>query len=884
MDRSRNLRAWAAAVTVGMTFSLLLLAVERHLRIHDSSCLQALKSVTIRAASKTPLGILLTKDPQIAAAEKIPTTDRELQDQRGQYRAESASNFIQRPPEPAPSVALNAPIAIVEPSLPLHSSNSNLEYLMDAMDDALDSPIKSVSTKTAVVAQRQERGFEATPDLPSPALITGRVPRPKRLLEDLDSLEALLVASMHGKNGHGTTRYIGKEQLLTSSDAMRLHQWVLSVQNLLDAVVMKHGLEHPESYHEITGLLKLADQATAIGEAMTDHRMAARIIHLAYDLQRRAAVWNAVQHCLDGTSIGLNESSSPSLAREELRQILAAAESKIEETANPEWREYLLIEQLRSWVDSSENIWTDGHSIAQNVLSRLNWERVTKEQAEFLSQKEFTDLADLLVAWSRDPVDYRKLLEDLEHMETAPLSRSSASIAGAVQVLRHAKEPAQQELATILNNHFRNANLRISLSREMIQRFMPEEDIEFRPIRRRILGADTRGGSQIHTELDIALIPDPKAWNIDIGVVGDLTSNTSSSKGPATFHNTSEAFVSSHRYLRLDPFGYRVSSKPTDVASRDYLRRMDTDYDGLPLIGDFVRLIAREQFDQRRGLAKRVSHRIIRQETDAELDKRLNESLDTATRQLEKQIIGPLEQLQLNPMVVAMQTTEERLSIRYRVANETQMASFTARPRAPSDSLLSMQLHESTINNTISSMQLSGRVWTIADLYARLGEIFQDAPWTVPEDVPNDVTILFAKRNPVTVEVKDGRLRLTLRISELRRGRNPPVKWFHITTSYVPVAEGLNAELVRDGVIEVKAPYSRDRVKARIIFAKVFVSQPKIPLVSPAWLEDPRSDGLAVSQVELRNGWMSVAISTEDSSLAQEVAQRARELKSKVVR
>ncbi|MEZ6075972.1 MAG: hypothetical protein R3C56_09950 [Pirellulaceae bacterium] len=44
-----------------------------------------------------------------------------------------------------------------------------------------------------------------------------------------------------------------------------------------------------------------------------------------------------------------------------------------------------------------------------------------------------------------------------------------------------------------------------------------------------------------------------------------------------------------------------------------------------------------------------------------------------------ERIVGPLQQLNLNPLVVAMNTTEQRLSVRYRVANETQLGANTPR-------------------------------------------------------------------------------------------------------------------------------------------------------------------------------------------------------------
>ena len=308
---------------------------------------------------------------------------------------------------------------------------------------------------------------------------------------------------------------------------------------------------------------------------------------------------------------------------------------------------------------------------------------------------------------------------------------------------------------------------------------------------------------------------------------------------------------------------------------------MSTDFDSLPIIGDLARFLVREQFDQKRGLARRITQRIIAREADAELDRRLEENLSRAEKELADRIVGPLERLNLNPLVVAMNTTEDRLSIRYRVAHESQMAANTPRPRAPSDSLLSIQVHQTAINNTIEQVGLSGRLWTIPELYERLGNAFQGSKWELPAefgDEVNETKIRFADTRPATVELIDGKLRLTLRIAEFSQGDRFHIERFIVTSSYVPVADGMSAELIRDGVVEIVS--NHDRLKLRVIFAKVFVSNPQIPLISQSWGSDPRSDGLAVSQVEIRDGWLSVAVSEAGSQQAAEVAARAHRLRS----
>ncbi len=406
----------------------------------------------------------------------------------------------------------------------------------------------------------------------------------------------------------------------------------------------------------------------------------------------------------------------------------------------------------------ANDVWEVGNALATNVLSRLRWERLNESQRNFVDQPEFVELASNLSAWARQPVDYRQMLVDLELLEEDPINRVRFSLASAVQTLRLAEEPNQQAIANALNDHYRNANIRLAIAGKLIERFLPEETYQSKPVRQRILGANTSGDSLVRTEMGLRLVADPDAWHVSLGVEGDMVSSTQSSKGPAIFHNSSQAQISTARTIRIDPFGYKVVADATNVQSQQSLRGMSTDFDGLPIIGDFLRLVIREQFNQQRGPAKRVMHRIIAEEADAEFDTQLAERMKNAQSELQKRLIGPLEALNLNPMVVAMSTTEERLMIRYRVANQAQMASHTARPRAPSDSLLSMQVHQSAINNAIAQLGLSDKTWNLVELGEKMATTLGKEGWTPPEDLPRDVNIRFAPSRPVSVELVDNQL------------------------------------------------------------------------------------------------------------------------------
>ncbi len=91
--------------------------------------------------------------------------------------------------------------------------------------------------------------------------------------------------------------------------------------------------------------------------------------------------------------------------------------------------------------------------------------------------------------------------------------------------------------------------------------------------------------------------------------------------------------------------------------------------------------------------------RTIARQTDTEFDKQLGEQIDNAESAIDQRLLGPLRKLNLNPLVTDLATTQDRLIARYRLASNNSLAACTPRPQAPADALLSMQMHQSAMNN-----------------------------------------------------------------------------------------------------------------------------------------------------------------------------------------
>jgi hypothetical protein len=97
---------------------------------------------------------------------------------------------------------------------------------------------------------------------------------------------------------------------------------------------------------------------------------------------------------------------------------------------------------------------------------------------------------------------------------------------------------------------------------------------------------------------------------------------------------------------------------------------------------------------------------------------------------------------------------------------------------------------------------------------------------------------------------------------------------FIVRALYRPSVDGMNATLVRDGHLRISGPgmSMRQRLPVRAIFNKVLSPNRELRLTLPQLADHPAAQGLAISQLELRDGWIAMAISETDAPRIESVA------------
>lgn len=642
--------------------------------------------------------------------------------------------------------------------------------------------------------------------------------------------------------------------------------WQEAVETELTHLRRLSSIASPESMSILGELQTLAEEGLRAAETVVDRPAQIACLRAAHALSRRVVVWNAAHQATRSTASWIGDTEPTWSDRKEVDGQVREIESETHATADPAgWSRFLLLDEIDAANQSSDE--TQRRLIAQRFLSRIDWYGLTPAQRQWVQRESVNQLANTLRRWAVMPVDYAALLGQLERQESDAIDLGGIDVARATQSLRFASSRDAETVGRMLNAYYRNANLRLAVSSSLIERLIPEIDSRVQPVRQRILGADVRGQSFVDSRLAVRLVPSQTTWRLQLETLGNIQARTSSFNGPVAIRNGTQAAFRSVTPLEITRLDAEVGNTGVDVQSQTTFRGMDTDFDSIPLVSTLVREIAMNRYQQLAPLAKQIQHNQIRGSVSGEVDQRVHQQVDEASAKFVRHLVGPLAGLGLSPMVVDMQTTEDRLTARYRIGGDWQLAAFTPRPRAPGDSLFSMQLHQSALNNTLETALPAGKSVTIKELVDELRSRFAvpDPVSLVDDDdveMSANTIIHFASTRPITVEIEEDSIWITLRIMRLYSPGSVDLRRFVVRAVYKCQTDGLSANLVRDGHIRISGPgmSMRDRLPARAIFNKVFSINRPLPLIPAALGEHPAMTGLAISQLELRDGWIGLAI------------------------
>lgn len=457
------------------------------------------------------------------------------------------------------------------------------------------------------------------------------------------------------------------------------------------------------------------------------------------------------------------------------------------------------------------------------------------------------------------PVKLDQLLSEVEQYESAPTEANGRVLAVRMAQLSQSGSAGRQQLAETMADQYRNANARIAIGKELVNRLLPPSEPRTEPVRDRILGTPVSGRATTQSETSVTLLPDPQAWRLGLEVMGHADSQTIAFERTVRVRTNGTTNFAARQQVVIDPQGLRFGRVVSDANSVSRFVNARSSYDVLPIIGGVVRSKAAGAFSERRGRAQREVSMKARDRVEQEMSTTVHTAADRALREWKSRVTDPLADGGVSIEPVEMRTTEQRLIARARLLHGTSLTSHSPRPRAPSDSLASVQLHQSALTNLVGALNLAGERLTAEQFTARLQRFAPKLSGEKLDDDARETVIEFADQTPVTFELTDGKLHLAWRVRELVvRGRS--IRDFTVHLYYTPQADGLVARFEHSA-----GPYlegsmrNSQRIRLQTIFGKVFPEDSNLA-VGTKFADDPRLAGLMITQLVVDDGWLAVAL------------------------
>ncbi|NDC64438.1 MAG: hypothetical protein EBZ59_10760, partial [Planctomycetia bacterium] len=459
-----------------------------------------------------------------------------------------------------------------------------------------------------------------------------------------------------------------------------------------------------------------------------------------------------------------------------------------------------------------------------------------------------------------------RLLEGIERFENAPLPAEAAAVRCAVTAIEMTPHAGTRAVARSVADHYLAPNVRIAVHREFLEKLLPETTVDTDPVVDVVMGRKVRGTRTVERSTTVRFTPDPDEICFDLEVHGDVSSRTVTESGPVTIAARGASSFTVWKPVKVSTRGLAFGQANGVASNRSRLDNIQTSFDSVPVMRSLVRNIARNQHEEsmpdvNREVIEKIVSRACR-EVDAQAEPKFNEIAD----RIRSRVWTPLERLGLEPTAVAMETTATVATVRIRLAADAQLAAHTPRPRAPSDSQLSLQVHESSINNACEQFGLAGRRMPLEELIRLICERLGLDP-QVPDDLPEGVAVTFADVQPLRIECRDGLVHVRVALDALESGRRT---WSDVLcrVAYRPTSTGPQVFLERDGPVQIggRGHQGRMEIGLRTIFGKIFPKERPIPVLPPAIAGNPRLAGMRAVQTVSNDGWFALAIGSREAA------------------
>ncbi len=549
------------------------------------------------------------------------------------------------------------------------------------------------------------------------------------------------------------------------------------------------------------------------------------------------------------------------------------------------WLTYFHIPELKSAL-SADPEGPAGLAAAAKTQMHL----MTRNTALDASQKAFTNhgtfqsLSSTLdqyvaaVRWTNPAEATEKLRADLKSLSTAlDTYASSGEKAGELRDsfarARYDAPDNGDRLASTLQKHLFNYNLRVLVSEAFLNRLMSQNRVEQGPVNDFILGANVYGNQITNTAVDVDLKPSSNSVRFDLRLNGNINSNTQGVTPQATVYTIGNHTFNARKEINFD--GQTFSTMPATIAvsPRNTTTGISTQMSGIPIIGRIAQRIATDQVEAKRGEAESIAAGRVQDNVLPRFNQDVDRSFAEQGDKLNREVFSGLRATKLFPDTYNYQSTDQLMTMNARVMSPHQIGGDLPDSRLMSVTGATALVHETALNNAIDQMDLAGQTVTEAELKAKIEAFLTKAlnrPYKFQAETPVEATdedekalngIIFAAVDPIRIRVTNDELTIVIRAGFKQEGKED-IPTREITVPISLEAAGNQILAKRGNVIVAAAEGQGGGVAINAVVRKKIQSVlPDRAVDSKIEIKTPEKIVIShVTKIKLVDGWLVINI------------------------
>jgi hypothetical protein len=421
-----------------------------------------------------------------------------------------------------------------------------------------------------------------------------------------------------------------------------------------------------------------------------------------------------------------------------------------------------------------------------------------------------------------------------------------------------------EELVAAARRHYCHPNLYVRASAEFLAAGFEDNVDRVSPVRQVILGTDIHGTGHTVGKVYFSMLPETRRGAFELQLRGTTDTETVGYNGPVQIFSTGVTTLKTTKRVYIDANGLTATPASTEADVDNTINSISANRCGM--IGRFIEKTAWKRAGQQEGQAEAIAAERAEAQASREFDSQAAERLAQANERYVRQIRNPLIRRDQLPLVSAS-TTKEALSLEILQVDQDQLAAPSAPPAIDGDPMLAVRLHESAASNFATAM-LAGETLT----QAKLEKLFVDNNQPVPEKLkprPDEPSwsMTFAAVDPVTVDLRDGGFRVTIRGTQYTSG-DRSFQAMNISAAYKIERMDVGVKLVRQGDLVISPPghmpgqpLSAGQISLRRLLTRRFegLFEPEIKTQGlKLGNKFARLGTLTLSQLTCDNGWATL--------------------------